>query len=397
MKQIYILISMLFITLYSQAQYKDGYIINNQNDTIYGLIEFSGEINNSELCKFKSTESESLVNYLPNNIKAFRFIDGKYFVSRTILIDSIPKTVFLQWLIKGQASILSYNTDVWQYFFILTAEDSLIELKNTTRIKREEATNFEIRNKEYIGALRYLYKDAPSLYDEIGNSSYTSKSLINITRKYHNIVCTDKECIIYEDKHRKLKTEAGIALGLLIAAPHLGTTTAIDEIKTRTFVPALTFRFSNLPRLSPKFSIITNLSVYNLVYKYGMDGWPFPGDDNRLLSTTLVSWPLMINYKFLNSTVTPFVEGGITMNFRINPQVNNTKLANYLLTPDNVTVKTFVPGYIVGLGIQAKLSDKISIHTRLNYSHFNFYQPVFLSTFSSISDVQILAGFLYSF
>ena len=53
------LILMLIGILAVQAQdnYKLGYIITNENDTINGWIDYRTDAQNGEVCKFKTTEN----------------------------------------------------------------------------------------------------------------------------------------------------------------------------------------------------------------------------------------------------------------------------------------------------------------------------------------------------
>ena len=83
-KQIF---SILFFVLlvshsFSQSNYKDGYIITLDQDTITGLVDFRTDQTNARLCRFKRTEHAAEEIYHPGEIAGYRFIrEGKYYVT----------------------------------------------------------------------------------------------------------------------------------------------------------------------------------------------------------------------------------------------------------------------------------------------------------------------------
>ena len=63
----------------AQSNFKPGYIIKNPGDTIYGQIDYRGDLIMGRTCKFKSDDN-TVVKYFPGDIIAYRFIDGKYYI-----------------------------------------------------------------------------------------------------------------------------------------------------------------------------------------------------------------------------------------------------------------------------------------------------------------------------
>jgi len=75
------LIALLVISISQviSSQFKEGYIINNDNDTIRGYINWQGSIINSNRCEFKLTPEGESRRFKPGDISAFRFNDSKFF------------------------------------------------------------------------------------------------------------------------------------------------------------------------------------------------------------------------------------------------------------------------------------------------------------------------------
>ena len=99
--KIFLIFAFLFSIswLYAQPDYRPGYIIANSNDTLYGKIAYRGDMRMRKICKFK-TDGNEIVKYTPYDIVAYRFEEGKYFVSREVS----DKKVFLEYLLKGQVN-----------------------------------------------------------------------------------------------------------------------------------------------------------------------------------------------------------------------------------------------------------------------------------------------------
>ena len=60
----------LFLTLVTKAQVnpKEGFIITNQKDTIYGMIDYRTNTINAQQCVFKADDASEYVKYTPGQI-----------------------------------------------------------------------------------------------------------------------------------------------------------------------------------------------------------------------------------------------------------------------------------------------------------------------------------------
>ena len=99
---IFILIN---IEVNAQSDFKSGYVILNNSDTLFGKIDSRGDRTMSKTCRFKPTNSDLITEYSPRELNEYQFIGGKRYVSRT-LESGIP--VFLEYLIKGKLNVYYY-------------------------------------------------------------------------------------------------------------------------------------------------------------------------------------------------------------------------------------------------------------------------------------------------
>lgn len=74
--------------------FRNGYYITLENDTVYGLIDYRGEVRNSQTCVFKMSEVAEPEKFDPSEIQAYRFTDGKFYISKQINTVVIKKKLF---------------------------------------------------------------------------------------------------------------------------------------------------------------------------------------------------------------------------------------------------------------------------------------------------------------
>ena len=66
MKKQTLLFALLFvgiISIFAQNDFRPGYIINNQGDTIKGEISFQGYDYMQQFCKFRKSQEDSFIEY----------------------------------------------------------------------------------------------------------------------------------------------------------------------------------------------------------------------------------------------------------------------------------------------------------------------------------------------
>ncbi len=92
---------------FSQNNFQKGYIISNKNDTVTGLIKYGSNYENTYKCSFQVNPDSPVETYLPDEIKAYRFDDGKFFISKK-LNPSDSSNIFLEFLFDGIVDVYGY-------------------------------------------------------------------------------------------------------------------------------------------------------------------------------------------------------------------------------------------------------------------------------------------------
>jgi hypothetical protein len=220
LNKLFILFVFLFVVVLAgiaQTDLKPGSIITNRNDTVVGYIDNRGAQNNARKCMFiQHKEDEPCVTYLPGEIMAYRFTDGKYYISKTINTGESSEWIFLEYLINGTVDIYYYRDVFGDHFFIDKGDNNLLPLKNEDKEITVNGVKYKQESNSYIGVLKYIFHESPAISAQAEGVSLNHKSLVNITRKYDLEFCKDTQCIIYEKKVPQVIFYIGPLIGLNI-------------------------------------------------------------------------------------------------------------------------------------------------------------------------------------
>ncbi len=212
-KIIFVFAILSIIKTSAQSDFRSGYIVKNNNDTVYGLIDYRGNKTNARECHFRQDEKSEVVKYLPSEISTYRFTDSKYYVSKSVNTGEKEEQIFLEYLINGIVSIYYYSDMIGDHYFAEKEKGKLINLKNESKEVIIDATKYTRETKEYVGILKYLLRDSPTVLNEVNNATLNRQALIKLASDYHYSICSDKSCIIYERKPTKVKFEFGPLIG----------------------------------------------------------------------------------------------------------------------------------------------------------------------------------------
>lgn len=388
--KIWLLFILSLSTFYIYGQEKEGYIITNNNDTIKGYIAFKGTMNNCLECSFRENATDKITTYLPGDIQGYKFVPGKYYITREIDMDGTPKKVFMEWLIKGKVSILIYtHSAVNMRYFVEQSNGALHELSNTEQKKIIDNTEYIIDKKEYIGTLKNDLIDCPEMFPKIENAKLNSQSLISIVKQYHTLTCNNQECIVFEDKNRQLHVSIGATGAYYNSQINVKKSVANNFNLSRSWGYGLVFNFSNLPIIAPNFSLQTNIEYYNNTYSYQLDDnlLLHPNGDFVLypnnylfLNADLLRIPLSLKYSFTFNKFRPFISAGFTNYYRVAYRVLFPELTHYISSGASYkTISSYQFGLHATIGVDYEIIPHWSIGFNAGYEHGYFF-------FGSVND-----------
>jgi hypothetical protein len=338
-----ILLGLLISTklLNAQTDFRPGYIIKNSGDTIYGKIDYRGDLLMSSVCKFKNSDNSN-TEYFPNELIGYRFVDGKFYISKEVN----NKRVFLEYLIKGKVNIYYMRDGKGDHYYLDKEGEKFTELPYNEGIKYIDNKKVLYESNKHIRLLSYYMQDAPNFQYRIQSVRKPEHhDLIKLAEDYHNAVCNDEKCIIYEKKVPFIK---------LSVTPFVGLTkyNAFNKLANE-FGGYLYFW---APRASEKLFFKTGLA-YNKISEDGVD-------------LTGFKIPIQFQYIFRAHKLQPHMSSGVNV---LSFKFEDYKEMDYTLS--------------LNAGLNYQISNNISINTTFNSD----YTPLSMVILSSSATFDLIS------
>jgi hypothetical protein len=377
-------------SLNAQTNWKPGYIIYPTGDTIHGSLLYKENRNVSKFCDFKTINGENK-QLLPTEITGYRFDEGKFYISKVIKGVANDEPVFVEFMIQGKVSLYRYNDGNDRYF---AQKDTVIqELKNTTATQYIESKNeyYSIQKNEYIGTLGFLFQDA-NMQAQVNSCEYRPKSMIKLAKTYHETVCTDEKCIIYERSVKPLRVVWGIHGGVNYGRYNYGG--MMEAGYEPNFVLGCRIEFQNFVDLKEKLSFVIDFDLQKsgsytwtaiddnyTDLKYNGQDYRVTNHSNSLTSvdeltvdfkSVALKVPLTFNYLLSTSDIQPYLGVGL-MNVLVLTQNKNLEVHPRGTSYDNYTklLPTYQIGFVGKIGTKILIANNHSLFAECSYEYIN--------------------------
>jgi len=275
-----------------------GYLVKNGGDTSRGYIENLPTYQVVQHINFKINLSESeATTYTIKDLTAFGFDGGKFFRAleyKDALHDYVTKTEFAKILIQGYYDLYSIPRETKDYFYIRNKQDTGYFLFP------DELDQYELYTApgNYKNILSFLSRDCNKNIGNFETLFYSERDIVKIVSKMNECLAPGSFSQISQQK-TKIKVQ-----GLISAnGMYLGY-----KNNQYNFHGALRVMF---PELNRKLSLNLGLTYY---------------EQYRLLKTEMLtthkmetveythqtSFPLFVNYYFLEGRVRPYILAGVS-------------------------------------------------------------------------------------
>jgi hypothetical protein len=366
------------IQLSGQNNFRPGYYITWENDTIFGLIDYRGEVKNSGFCLFKKDETSEPKRFEPSEIQAYRFTDSKYYITRTIHLKGQEKQVFLEFLVDGITNLYFYHNINNYSYFVEDKNGKWIELTNEMKTEHRDGKGQVQKNtNRYIGQLKATFADCNEIQALVDRAQLGHKSLINLTKSYHDYVCNNEECIVYEKKLPSLKVR--IAPVVRSGMSFLSFREGIHSRYTYDpeIYPSVGVLFNgNFPGMNEKISFEAELDMN----KYGFHG--SYEEQNGSIMEYYDSWidiislqpSLAVKYTFPTGKIKPTISAGVFTELFVStdPKIVTVKMhpdTVYTFESHDTALAPYVSGGFVQLGCNFSMLNNHTAFANLRLCH----------------------------
>jgi len=319
------IIILISVNLMAQSDFRPGYIIKNNGDTLSGLIDYKGNQANARKCVFRFSKDASDEKFTPDDIKAYRFIDSKYYVSKKVMTgDSIETQLFLEYLIDGIVDIYYYLSPSGDNYFIDSGNNQLILLKDNEDKVIVDEKIYASDVKRYRGILKYIFSKSPKVSREVDDIPLDHKSLIRIAKEYHEAVCTDKECIVFEKKLPSIKWQIGPVAGISFDLADVNGDLDDEYFYLRgsdfnvSVFPLIGLNVKvNLPYLNERMNLLFSpeFGYKECETRNTTNYLGYPVISYIHLTQYRLANSLLLNYEFPVKKIKPFITAGFRMSY----------------------------------------------------------------------------------
>lgn len=352
--------------LNAQSNYRPGFIITLQNDTVFGKIDFRTDIMNAKRCVFQSSDNAGAIIYNPFDILGYRFTDdGKYYVSRNIELQyGVPQPIFLEYLLHGMKSLYFYEAEGNIPVYFVEDHNQLVKI-DAPRLSRQTAT-FQYKNQtdRYIPLLHYAFKDCPDLSSKIDRTRFNRKGLVELAKDYHYAMCiSNEDCIEFEAKEEKRSVQLYVTpyVGVIQYMVPSGSSLELTQRPDLSYLAGATLAIGNKRWMSSlsgcldlSFSRLASSTRILNVYDNTSYAIKYAG--------TMLSGKLGIRYTYPKGLIRPFAEFGVDI---------STLLASQIETggESEEWMEDIFPGYYgnVGLNFKFSRSTKQMLYVRAQF------------------------------
>lgn len=359
---IVLIISFVHFTCSLAKEWKPGYLITNKNDTLHGLIAYSGDGNEWENCTFKSNTCAEEQSFLPKDIKSFTYDSGLCYKSMNVTVGKMKGMYFVRSLVEGVCSISNLDVDVSpdSIYTIYIIENK--ETHKTIRIPAEDPA-FLIYKKRLRSVLKPFFNNHPLMTAELKKSNLSIKELIRLFKKYNDLICIRETCVTYEENKKNPPR-------FFISARLLFQYAGIPQINHPGYrenaISLRDFKFNMGVGIVGSMTLLKHYDL--LLLNVGLDISPlsFSTDPNKkqlLRSKGIgITNTLSLEAHWFNKVISPFIEVGGFQTGAI-PTGQTRKPAR---------IKKYYLGVMLSVGADIQVNRKHSIPVR-----FSLYEPIY--------------------
>lgn len=323
--------------LHAQSNFRPAYVVTHAGDTLHGKVDYRNSKFLKLNCRFKD-ENKNITLFTPDDIAEFRFLNGKYFVSK----QWKGQRIFFEYLVKGIINMFYLQENGIDSYFIEREGEGIAELPYDEGTKQHEDKTYFYETKRHMGVLRYYMKDAPGLVPVIERIEKPDlKNLKALSQAYHAEVCLNSPCILYE------KEKPGIGLSV---EPFVGFVQYNGYEKTEAEFGAYVYLWA--PRMNE-----------NIYFKTGLSYHEQPQTESSVVAYKI---PIQLMYVYTPFKLQPKINGGVNLFVR--------ELQEYT---------EFTSSLSLNVGLNYVVTKSISLSAWLNTDYTSLSQTLLSSEFNS--------------
>lgn len=181
-----------------------GYVITNDNDTLWGTIDYLTGKENAEACHFQKDGETTYRIYRPGEIQGYRLHEGGvYYVTRTLPVNGKDNTFFAEYLLKGGVSLYRHEDDKETLYYMVDGKGKVATIREDDyeRYRKEDMAQRKRDNLREAAEMMFVSSEAT---EDLWHNDITAENLVKTTRRYNEKYCQDAgDCVAFQYDSKK--------------------------------------------------------------------------------------------------------------------------------------------------------------------------------------------------
>jgi Outer membrane protein beta-barrel domain len=385
---------------FSQTDYRNGYVITNVYDTLFGLVDYREKTKAHKSCNFKVSKDQNVVSYEPGSIFGYGFKNDRFFQSKEISIkNQASQIVFLEVIVKGLVSLYKFEDT----YFVEKNNDGIQQLKNETKEVLIYDSKYSKKTNQHISTLNMLLYDCVEIKTEVQKVKLGERLLGTLIENYNR--CKGQSSTTFKAKKPWSKAIIGLTGGLNFSQLKFDANSGYEHLAGDLEIsksPVIGLSLDILsPRLSERISFHGDLLYSNSkYYNYTLYSSSSAVERNYVtIELQQLKVPIGIRYTFPEREFIPYFNAGIVSTIHLSSNskwVQEIESNSIVKTRENeaLVIKNKQFGLWGGLGVLKSVNNKFDAFLELRYEQTNGIAPfsVDLQGVNSITNFKILIG-----
>lgn len=301
---------------FGQTDFRKGFIITHDNDTIDGLVEYRNNAQNYRSCIFKDEQEER--EYYPTEIFGFGYYNDKFFSSQ------IVKGSFVEVLVFGEISLFRSQNK-----YHLKKDTTVYDLESFTEELIIDGQVIKRKNNRWRGIISYLISDCINNPNAVvSNLNLNEKSLTKLIVRYNK--CRGIDFTEFKTSKPWIKFGYGATVGITRSRLNLNKSTNpyyitsgygenlyLPKHSYNSIIPSIGVLLNiDFPRTSERLAFQSELHFSKASYESSMNTRRYFYHDIYIDLSTL-SIPISFKYSFFERKYGLYMQGGVNYDYHL--------------------------------------------------------------------------------
>ena len=378
-KLLLFLISSTSLVRQAQAQkdFRPGYIVRLEGDTLRGEVDSRGEQRMGQQCLFRPGAGAEATRYAPTELKAYGLQGAAHYETGTL--PTAPSPVFLRVVAQGKAMLYAYrDADDRVHYYFRVAAAPLAELVQTTQTVNTEGAPRQEQTYPFRQVLSRAFIDCPAVQNMLVRAEVRESQLIGIFNRYNTCAPGQAAEVTIA---RKSSVHFGVVLGGQSATSTLndgGEVTLHSSLRPVVGAGLLFSPASFNSRIGIRVEALYQKQLHEGQYRRNASTVTnLTSDRNAHITLQRVLVPLMLRYTFPNGRLRPFMQAGgefaslLDRNQALIEQHNQNLDGTYSDKTVTIEARGVGFGIVGGIGVLAPTGTTGAVQAEIRYDQLD--------------------------